>query len=101
MKTVGKITLAILIGIHAMGGSAYSDDKLQKRSAAKEGDGHISWSEFRRELGNFPQVTATIKSNGVVTLAGHTDDGPDKNAVELIATKIRGATRIVNLIVTD
>ena len=101
MKTVEKITLAIIIGIHAMGGSAYSDDKLQKRSAAKEGDGHVSWSEFQRELGSFTQVTATIDSNGVVTLWGHTDDQQGKSDVELIARKIRGVTRIRNIIFTD
>jgi len=64
-------------------------------------DGHISWHEFRHEVAVYPQVNATIDHHGVVTLAGHVESSIDKNLIEKLARKIRGATDVRQTIGSD
>lgn len=102
ISTLKKITLASIVSSQLFGGALYASHELEKQPAIVEvTDGHISWHEFRHELGAFSQVNATIDHHGVVTLAGHIDDSSDRNMVEMLASKIRGATDIRSTITSD
>ena len=90
--------LSSLIGFS----SAYASHDIVKPPAEQEPtDSHISWHEFRHDLGSFPGVVASIDHHGVVTLAGHTDSSNEKRKIDDLAIKVRGATEVINLIRTD
>ena len=102
MSTVKIVALAAVVSTQLFGGVLYASHELEKQPAVAEAtDGHISWHEFRHELGAFAQVNATMDHHGIVTLTGHTDDSTEKNLVEKLASKIRGATDIRSTISTD
>ena len=102
-KSIVKIVaLAAIVSTQLLGGVLYASHELEKQPAVPEAtDGHISWHEFRHELGAFPSVNASMDHHGVVTPAGHTDDSLQKNLVEKLASKIRGATDIKSTISAD
>lgn len=81
---------------------AYAEHDLAQKPAQQEpADSHISWHEFRHDLGSYAGVTASIDHHGVITLAGHADSSPDKRKINQLAVKVRGATNVINLIGTD
>lgn len=90
--------LSSLIGIS----SAYaSHDMVMPPVEQSPADSHISWHEFRHDLGSFPGVVASIDHHGVITLAGHTDSSDEKRKIDGLAAKVRGATEVINLIGAD
>ena len=99
MKTVisaSIITLLVLVS------PAYATHDLAQQPAEQTpADSHISWHEFRHDLGSYAGVTASIDHHGVITLAGHSDSVPEKRKINSLAMKVRGATEVTNLIVTD
>ncbi len=103
MNTVKLITLAAVVSMPLVGGTAYAQHELENQPAMPEqnNDGHISWHEFRHELGVYPTANANMDHHGVITLSGHVDSGIEKNSLERIAMKVRGATDIKNLINID
>lgn len=81
---------------------AYAEhDLVQKPAQQESADSHISWHEFRHDLGSYAGVTASMDHHGVITLAGHADSNPEKRKVNNLAKKVRGATNVINLIGTD
>ncbi len=81
---------------------AYAEHDLAQKPAQQEpADPHISWHEFRHELVSYAGITASIDHHGVITLAGHADSSPEKQTVNNLAKKVRGATNVINLIGTD
>ena len=103
MNTVKLVTLAAIVSMPLIGGAAYASHELENQPQVSESssDGHMSWHEFRHELGVFPSVTASMNHHGVITLAGHVDDSTDKLLLERLAMKIRGATDIRSTIDSD
>ena len=99
MKTVisaSIITLLVLVS------PAYATHDLTQQPAEQTpADSHISWHEFRHDLGSYAGVTASIDHHGVITLAGHADSVPEKRKINNLAMKVRGATEVNNLIGTD
>ena len=90
-------TLMLLIGASL----SNADDTLLTQPSMPDGDGHISWHEFRHELGAYPQASSAMDRDGVVWIRGHVDSGIDRNRLERLARKIRGATDIRNHLLTD
>ena len=76
-------------------------DLVQKPAQQEPADPHISWHEFRHDLVSYAGITASIDHHGVITLAGHADSSPEKRKVYQLAMKVRGATKVINLIGTD
>ena len=102
MNTVKIIALAAVVSTQLIGGVVYASHELENQAAVAEStDGHMSWHEFRHELGVFVGVTASMDHHGVVTLAGHADDNSQKNLIERLASKIRGASDIRSTISAD
>jgi osmotically-inducible protein OsmY len=97
-----KNTLAIVatIAVLNLANIAYAEDKLPKKPVSEIAE-HMSWHEFRHELNSFPQVTASMTHEGMLTLAGHTDSTIEKRYVEGYARKVFGVAEIRNLISTD
>ena len=46
-------------------------------------------------------VNASMDHQGAITLSGHVDNGMDKQLLERLAMRVRGASRIKNLVNTD
>ena len=61
-------------------------------------DGHLSWHEFRHDLISYSRVNARINHHGVITLSGNVDNSKDMVVVEQLASKVRGATDIKNVL---
>ncbi len=99
MKTL--ITATVLTSLIGFSTAHASHDMVKAPAKQLPADSHISWHEFRHDLGAFPGVTASIDHHGVITLAGHTDSATDKLKLDGLAVKVRGATEVVNLIGTD
>ena len=90
------VTLLVLVS------PAYATHDLAKKPAdQKPADSHISWHEFRHDLGSYSGVTASIDHHGVITLAGHADSIIEKRKINNLAINVRGATKVNNLIGTD
>ena len=99
MKTV---IIASIFALLAVVSPAYATHDLAQAPVVKTpADSHISWHEFRHDLGSYSGVTATINHHGVITLAGHADSVPEKLKINSLAIKVRGATEVNNLIGTD
>ena len=103
MNTIKMIVLAAVVSTQLIGGAVYASHELENQAAVPEAtaDGHMSWHEFRHELGVYPSVNAAMNHHGVITLSGHVDSSADKDVIERLASKIRGATDVKNLIGTD
>lgn len=81
---------------------AYATHELEQSSANQEpADTHISWHEFRHDVGSHPGVSASIDHHGLITLAGHTDSATEKSQLYNLAVRVRGASKVTNLIGTD
>ncbi|ASJ73706.1 hypothetical protein [Granulosicoccus antarcticus] len=97
-----KLTSASVVALLVLASPTYASHDLAKPPAEQAPvDNHISWHEFRHELGSYPGVTATIDHHGVITLAGHTDSSPEKQRISNLATQVRGTIEVNNLIGTD
>ena len=95
MRTVVSASIVSLL---VFAGSAYATHELAQRPVDQiPADSHMSWHEFRHDLG----VTASIDHHGVITLAGHADSTPQKQKINSLAIKVRGATEVKNLIGID
>lgn len=66
-----------------------------------EQDNHLSWHQFRHELNNYTQIQAQMTHEGIVYLYGHVEDSTEKQRVERLAMRIRGAIEVRNQIYTD
>ena len=99
MKTLAAVSIITLLLSTV---PTYAAHELAKAPANQEPvDSHISWHEFRHDLGSYSGVTASIDHHGVITLAGHADSTPEKQKVNNLAIKVRGATNVINLVGTD
>ena len=103
IDNIKMIALAAVISSQLIAGSAYAAHDLGSTSAmpATAGDGHISWHEFRHDLGAFPGVNASMDHHGVVMLSGHMESSVDLTKIAKLAAKIRGATDIKNTMLAD
>lgn len=103
MNNIKMVALAAVVSSQLIGGAVYASHELENQAAVPEAtsDGHMSWHEFRHELGVYPSVNAVIDHHGVITLTGHVDNSTDIHAIERLASKIRGATDVKNLIDAD
>ena len=66
-----------------------------------EQDTHLSWHQFQHELNSYAQVQAQMTHEGIVYLRGHLEDSTEKQRVERLARRVRGAIEVRNLIFTD
>lgn len=83
-------------------GTVHATHELKNLPVTQEEvDGHISWHEFRHELLAYPSVNASMSQDGVITVTGHTDSVYGKRQIDGLANRVRGATDVNNLIVTD
>lgn len=99
MKTLVAASIVTLL-LSAV--PAYAEHDLAQKPAQQEpADSHISWHEFRHDLGSYTGVTASIDHHGVITSAGHADSSPEKREINQLAMKVRGAANVINLIGTD
>lgn len=96
-------TLVLVLSMPIMATSVYASHELENQSIAPEvaSDGHISWHEFRHELNGYPSINAIIDNQGQVTLSGHLETAYESNIISNLASKIRGASKIINLIDVD
>ena len=103
LNTIKLVSLAAAVSMPFIVGTVHASHELENQPQAPEtsNDGHLSWHEFRHELGAYPTVTASMNHHGVITLAGHVDDSTDKLILERLAMKIRGATDIRSTIDSD
>ena len=103
LNTIKLVSLAAAVSMPFIVGTVHASHELENQPQAPEtsNDGHLSWHEFRHELGAYPTVTASMNHRGVITLAGHVDDSTDKLILERLAMKIRGATDIRSTIDSD
>ena len=103
IDNIKMIALAAVISSQLIAGSAYAAHDLEGNSAMPEaaGDGHISWHEFRHDLGAYPGVSASMDHHGVVMLSGHMSSSVDLKKIAQLAAKIRGATDIKNHMMSD
>ena len=83
-------------------GNAFATHELAQPPADQEpADTHISWHEFRHDLGAYPGVNAFMDKNGIVTLSGHTNSAYEKAQLNRLAIRVRGASDVKNRILTD
>ena len=83
-------------------GNAFASHELVQPSVDQEPvDTHISWHEFKHELGSYPSVNASMDDNGVITLIGHTDSSYEKAQLNKLAMRVSGASDVINRILTD
>ncbi len=83
-------------------GNAFATHELAQSPADQEpADTHISWHEFRHDLGAYPSVIASMDKNGIITLSGHTDSSYEKAQLNRLAKRVKGASDIKNRILTD
>lgn len=93
---------AVLITSVLASGMAVAEHELgQPKKAEVEQDQHLSWHEFRHELGSYPQIQANMTHEGIVFLNGHADSASEKQQVEKLARRVRGAVEVRSLILTD
>lgn len=93
---------AVLITFVLASGMAQAEHELgQPKKQEVEQDHHLSWHEFRHELGSFPQIQAHMTHEGIVFLNGHADSASEKQQVEKMARQVRGAVEVRNQILTD
>ena len=92
--------LVAALAVGAFAAPALADNLLPSEPVEAK-DSHISWHDFRHELGNYPQVQASMSSDGVITLSGHASDGIEKRRIEALARKVEGATEITNGLIAD
>lgn len=92
--------LIAALAVGAPAAPAFADNLLPSEPIEAR-DTHISWHDFRHELGNYPQVRASMSSGGVITLSGHASDGIERRRIEALARKVQGATAINNGLIAD
>jgi hypothetical protein len=97
-----SLVAAVLITSVLATGTAMAEHELGQPKKAEVVQGtHLSWHEFRHELGNYTQVQANMTHEGVVFLTGHADSALEKSQVDKLARRIRGAVKVSNQISTD
>ena len=103
MNSSKVLSLATFISMSLIGGAAYASHELENQPfmSEQDNDGHISWHEFRHELGAYPAINATIDRNGVIYLSGHVDSSFDSLLIERLAMKVRGAKALRISVDTD
>jgi len=92
------LVAALVVGAPAAPALA---DNLLPSEPVEVKDTHISWHDFRHELGSYPQVQASMSSDGVITLSGHASDGIEKRRIAMLARKVQGVTEINDVVITD
>ena len=83
-------------------GNAFASHELVQPPADQDPDNpHISWHEFKHDLGSYPSVNAYMDDNGVITIIGHTDSAYEKSQLDKLAKRVSGASEVLNRILTD
>ncbi|MGQ7848044.1 BON domain-containing protein [Granulosicoccus sp. 3-233] len=98
-----KLFIAVtLLALFVTFGNTYASHEIVQTPIQKDPvDTHISWHEFRHDLGSYPSVNATMDSSGIITLSGHTDSVYEKAQLGRLAMRVLGASDIRNMIFTD
>lgn len=95
---IAAIVLASLVTF----GNAFASHELVQPPVDQEPvNTHISWHEFKHDLGSYPSVIASMDENGIITLSGHTDSAYEKAQLDRLAKRVLGASDVKNRILTD
>ena len=98
---IRQATFIVLASLLTFGTTNATNELDRARAPAVGNNPHLSWQEFRLEIASYPQVTAGMTGDGVVTLSGHVDGGDERVRVEALARKVEGATAVKSLILSD
>ena len=94
------ITVCTLLLSSLMLNSVYAKDALtiepEPIQQPVQSDQHIAWHEFRHELISYPRVNAHITHDGIVILQGVVDNPHESVELEELASRVTGATQVVN-----
>ena len=99
MKIV--VSAVLVTSVLASGMAMAEHDLVKPKEAEVEQDNHLSWHMFRHELLSYTQIQAHMTHEGIVYLQGHVEDAVEKQQVENLARRIRGAVAVRNQISTD
>ncbi len=58
-------------------------------------DSHIVWQDFRARLGSYTRVRDSMTDSGVISLWGFVDPF-EGDKLEVLASRVKGATKVVN-----
>ena len=95
------ITATVLTSLMTFGNASASHELVQPPTDQEPANTHISWHEFKHDLGSYPSVIASMDNNGIITLSGHTDSAYEKAQLDRLAKRVLGASDIKNRILTD
>ena len=95
------IAATILTSLITFGNAFAAHDLVQPPVEQEPANTHISWHEFRHELGAYPSVNAFMDKNGIITLTGHTDSVYGKAQLNKLARRVSGASDVKKWIGTD
>ena len=60
-----------------------------------QSDSHIAWHDFRARLGSYTRVRDSMTDSGVISLWGFVDPF-EGDKLEVLASRVKGATKVVN-----
>lgn len=95
------IAAAVLTSLVTFGNASASHELVQPPVDREPANTHISWHEFKHDLGSYPSVNAFMDKNGIITLSGHTDSAYEKAQLDRLAKRVLGASDVINRILTD
>lgn len=94
-----KLIVSTLLLLTLMSTVVNATDKLiiepDPTQQPVQSDSHIVWQDFRARLGSYTRVRASMTDSGVISLWGFVDPF-ERDKLEVLASRVKGATKVVN-----
>ncbi len=94
------ITVSTLLLLSLVFNIANAKDALieepESTQQSVQSDPHIAWEDFRNRLGFHTRIYAGMTDGGVVTLWGLVSSPFEGDKLEELASRVKGATKVVN-----
>ena len=94
-----KLIVSTLLLLTLMSTVVNATDKLiiepDPTQQPVQSDSHIVWQDFRARLGSYTRVRASMTYSGVISLWGFVDPF-ERDKLEVLASRVKGATKVVN-----
>lgn len=94
-----KLIVSTLLLLTLMSTVVNATDKLiiepDPTQQPVQSDSHIAWQDLRARLGSYTRIRASMTDSGVISLWGFVDPF-ERDKLEVLASRVKGATKVVN-----
>ena len=94
-----KLIVSTLLLLTLMSTVVNATDKLiiepDPTQQPVQSDSHIAWQDLRARLGSYTRIRASMTDSGVISLWGFVDPF-ERDKLEVLASRVEGATKVLN-----